>query len=642
MAQADALLRAERLTLAVLLCGVAALALSDFVSPFYWSLSVVAALLRLWLGPKFHLSEMQASFIGWAGFIWVGLELVMGRELVVAFTDFLLILALAVVVEAATPRNHLHRMLVGLFLLLGAAVLTDSVLFVLPLTAMLWFFWRAAACLYGLNWPGGDLAATGVAQDLRWMPAVAVLAALLFVGLPRFEFHSLLQAQQPRMQTSGFSDRVQLGDFARQLDEQVVMRVESTEPGESPTAFRQRISGRYWRGVALSVFTGTGWQRAKARNVHRFPARSDVELAQAGGAGVAVYREASDHPYIHLPDGAVSMLHIPEAVRVDDAGAITFNVAPSRRLKLMMQLLKKEKLPAGRPDQFMRPPLPREFDTSAIPTGLLNWVRDTSATAKNKRQALVHLRNILKSWDYDLHVPVDSTHPIESFLNNKRGHCELFATVLALAARELGFAARIVNGYYSTDWNEVGGFLLIRKKHAHSWVEVWLDGRWWRMDPTPPSRWLVPESRFMGFDAVWESAKMTWYRYVLDFEDSDRGDLMGAIWQFLMANSLWLFFMIGIAAVMGLLWRRYHRYMIALSWHRRSRACWPLLDRWLQVQGICRKKCQPLRGIEHPAGVSEKHWRAFVNAWEAQAYGGTDVWRRRDLKRHLRALLEGC
>jgi hypothetical protein len=635
---AHSLLRAERLTLAVLLCGVASLALSDFVSPIYWSLSVLAALLRLWRGPAFHLTEMQASFIGWAGFFWVGLELVLGRELVIAFTDFLLILALAVVVEAPAPRNHLHRMLVGLFLLLGAAVLTDSALFVIPLTAMLWFLWRAAACLYGLNWPGGDLPATSVNQDLRWMPVMVGVVALLFISLPRFEFHSLLNAQQPRMQTTGFADQVQLGDFARQLDEQVVMRVESTEPDENQQAFRQRIAGRYWRGVALSSFTGKGWQRAPDQYVQQISARSDIHFLKHAGLGVAVYREASDHPYVHLPDGAALIRGLPESARMDAAGALSFNTAPSRRLRLAMQLAS----PALHSEKYMHPPVPRERDTSAVPVALTRWMQGVTESATDKHQALVALRNELKGWDYDLNVPVDAAHPIASFLQNRRGHCELFATSLALAARQLGFASRIVNGYYAGDWNDVGGFLLIRNKHAHSWVEIWLDHQWQRMDPTPPSRWLTTDTPFMAFDEVWESAKMAWYRYVLAFEDSDRSHLIQAIWQIVKIYSLWLLVLIGAVFSIWWGWRRYFTRFIAMVGRRRSNKCWPLLDQWLQGWGIYRQQYQPLRAINHPDGINKKRWAAFVYAWESQAYGDVQAWCRGDLKRHLRALLKGC
>ncbi len=94
MMASRALRQAERLTLGVLLAGVAALALSDFVSPGYWLLATGASLARLAAGPRLRVTEMQASLIGWAGFAWTGAELVMGRSWIVAFTDFLLILSL--------------------------------------------------------------------------------------------------------------------------------------------------------------------------------------------------------------------------------------------------------------------------------------------------------------------------------------------------------------------------------------------------------------------------------------------------------------------------------------------------------------------------------------------------------------------
>jgi len=256
--------QAEYLTLGVLMSGVAALALSDFVSLMYWMLPTTAALLRLWRGSNFALSEMHASLIGWAGFLWVGLELILGRAWVVAFTDFLLILALAVTIEAATPRNHLHRMLTGLFLMLAGAVLTDSVLYAIPLTALMWFIWRASACLYGLEQRGGNLPIATVRHDMRMNIVMLLFTLLLFLLLPRFDIQSKLQPTQPRMETTGFSDQVQLGDFARNLDSTVVMRVESVNADD--LNFRQQIMGRYWRGVVLSQYQQHGW---KQRPSHR-------------------------------------------------------------------------------------------------------------------------------------------------------------------------------------------------------------------------------------------------------------------------------------------------------------------------------------------------------------------------------------
>ena len=66
------------------------------------------------------------------------------------------------------------------------------------------------------------------------------------------------------------------------------------------------------------------------------------------------------------------------------------------------------------------------------------------------------------------------------------GHCEYFATMLALMLRSAGIPARLVTGYRSLEWNEEATELTIRERHAHAWVEV-LDPEagWYAVDGTP-------------------------------------------------------------------------------------------------------------------------------------------------------------
>nr|WP_241697660.1 DUF3488 and transglutaminase-like domain-containing protein [Mariprofundus sp. NF] len=629
-----ALLRAERLTLAVLLCGVAALALSDFVSPFYWLLSAVAATLRLWRGPSLHLSELQASIVGWLGFCWVIVELVFGRELIVAFTDFLLILSFAIVVEAATPRNHLHRMLVGLFLVLAAAVLTDSVLYVIPLLLMMWFLWRAAACLYSLNWPGGDLPAVPMRQEGRWMVLMVAVTALLFITLPRFEFHSLLKATQPRLQTSGFSDLVQLGDFARTLDSRVIMRVEPLDDSaDGIKQFRRWTMGRYWRGAVLSRFTGHGWQKISARRQSQIAAGEDLVVADGGSFKVAMYREASDHAYIQLPSGLLGIRDLPEAIRIDGAAAVQFIRAPARRLRLLMDVASSAEADG------MAGPLRREHERDKIPTELRQWLDSFVASGEAPEVALERIARELRGWEYDLNTPLDASRPIASFLQLKSGHCELYATTLALAARELGFASRVVNGYLGGDWNEVGNFLQIRELHAHSWSEVWLAGSWKRIDATPSVRDGLLHIRFPTLDQLWESAKLGWYRYVLEFQNSDRLNFLKSLWQSVRLYSNWLLSAALAIGLMLLMWRSAAQLRIRLRRPKRELLC-SELDRWLHRRGVQRRPYQPLRDTALPEGVAAEQWQGFVQQWESACYGRGKLWNRHDLQRHLRALLK--
>lgn len=626
---------AERLTLGVLMSGVAALALSDFVSPLYWGLPTIAAMLRWWQGSRFSLSEMQASFIGWFGFVWVGLELMMGRAWVVAFTDFLLILALAVVVEAATPRNHLHRMLTGLFLMLAGAVLTDSVLYIVPLAALMWFTWRAAACLYGLHQPGGDLPAAPMHMDIRAMLAMACIALLMFVALPRFDIQSKLKPTQPRIETTGFSNQVQLGDFARALDPTVVLRIESADVKKSEkniNDFRRQVIKRYWRGVVLSQYRDYGWKQAPAPALNTWSAHQDITLYQTISKPyvMAVFREASDHAYILLPNGGIAIHNIPSSIQLDTHGQLYFKQAPARRLRLLMSLL-----PRNDSTSYVgtRAPIETELTTRHIPPAIHTWVMQTVSQGSLPKDALAQLTYELRSWTYDLNAPLDAAQPLASFLQNKRGHCELYATTLALAARSLGIPSRIINGYYGGEWNQTGQFLIIRQQHAHSWVEVWLDGHWQRIDPTPPSRWQLSGVRFPQWDEVWESIKLSWYRYILEFQNSDREQLFKSILTWLKIFLPWL--LLAMVSIFASL--RAYTWLHQQPWHTSNRQQ-RILNRWLKKHGRQRPMHMPLRMLETPQHIQDDAWKNWVQDWEMQVYGKSTPWTVRQLKRHLRAL----
>lgn len=594
----------------VLACGIAALAFSDFVRPLYWLPAAAMVLLRWWRGPRLAIGEMQASLIGWVGFFWGGIELLIGVPWIVVFTDFLLILSLAVAIEAATARNHLHRILVGIFLLLAASVLTDSVLFVLPLAGMVWFLWRATLCLYGRNLPGGDLPLPPAGSDLGGWLAMLLAGALLFFLAPRFSTHRLLQPTQPRMATSGFSDRVALGDFARSLDTTVVLRIEPVERSDRAIArFHRLITGRYWRGTLLHRFTGHGWRQGPQPRAGRWPAGTTLRMrgGNARATAALLYREATDHPYLLLPDGTTSIARIPRMLRASADGVLRFATAPNRRLRLAITLTSDTgpPIPAG-------PPTSADRDRSRTPAALRRWL---AAIAPRSRSAYARLQAVqreLRGWRYDIHARIDDLRPLASFLAGKRGHCELFATTLALAARELGFPAHLVNGYYGGEWNEIGGFLLIRQQHAHSWVEVWHDGRWWRMDPTPPARWRLSGVWLPRLDAAWESLRMAWYRYVLEFRDSDRAAALRALARAAGHPAALLALVILVTAA-PLLW-----------WRRRAGganpAAIPLLDGWLRRRGIARTVGQPLSALPTPPGVAAESWNRFVAEWEEGIY----------------------
>ncbi len=93
--------------------------------------------------------------------------------------------------------------------------------------------------------------------------------------------------------------------------------------------------------------------------------------------------------------------------------------------------------------------------------------------------------------------------PIEDFVTtSKRGYCQFFASALAVMLRHREIPCRLVNGYCTSEYNELGEYYQVRQHHAHVWVEVFVTkddlaamgpafpekfprGAWMRFDPTP-------------------------------------------------------------------------------------------------------------------------------------------------------------
>jgi len=103
-------------------------------------------------------------------------------------------------------------------------------------------------------------------------------------------------------------------------------------------------------------------------------------------------------------------------------------------------------------------------------------------------------------------APLDKqADPIVDFLlNKKKGHCEYYASALAMLLRSMNIPTRLVSGYRPSEYNEIGRYFPVQQKHAHVWVEAyftveeleqsfmsemvpdWVDtGMWVRLDPTP-------------------------------------------------------------------------------------------------------------------------------------------------------------
>lgn len=121
--------------------------------------------------------------------------------------------------------------------------------------------------------------------------------------------------------------------------------------------------------------------------------------------------------------------------------------------------------------------------------------------------------------------------PMVQFLYDfKRGHCEYFAGAMTLMCQSLGLQARIVIGFKSDEFNEIGHYYIVRQSHAHAWVEVLgHDGLWHSFDPT--SGRSAPAGQggwWMQFRHLFNFLEFTWANSVVAYDRESRTNILNA------------------------------------------------------------------------------------------------------------------
>ncbi|HSA32859.1 MAG TPA: transglutaminase domain-containing protein [bacterium] len=103
---------------------------------------------------------------------------------------------------------------------------------------------------------------------------------------------------------------------------------------------------------------------------------------------------------------------------------------------------------------------------------------------------------------------------VSNFLmNQRRGHCEYFATATVLLLRRLGIPARYKTGFLVDEWSPIEETYVVRERHGHAWATAWVGGAWIDLDTTPPG-WIVTESLAAGpFERVRDLFAYLGYRY---------------------------------------------------------------------------------------------------------------------------------
>lgn len=346
--------------------------------------------------------------------------------------------------------------------------------------------------------------------------AIGTATALVFVLWPR-DF----------ARTGWIGDALDLGhDLEAGLAERIHLdREQPVRLGNQIVARFEPLGGSldrvptHWRANAFAVFDGNTWYPQDAGRLGtRFATDLPWERDRDGGwsrpssgaaelaVRVRMYEQGSHQLLLPLgalhlaPENGDGLLLDPRShggfgvLRTEDApgGPLVYTVTAAARA------------PTARPTAAVRAHFTALPD-GGVPQLVFDLARQLrSALAKDAEDLAIAAATgdwLAHNRRYQLPGEAGFARNLGDFLlGTGAGHCEYFATALALLLRVQGVPCRLVGGYLVHEDDADAGGAVARARDAHAWVEVMdASGAWHTFDATPPADVLRDGAAGSGF-----------------------------------------------------------------------------------------------------------------------------------------------
>ena len=460
---------------------------------------------RPWLIPESWTAWLT---LGYVAFYLADYFLISG-----GFLDATVHLVLFVMVvrlfSARRDRDFYFLSVIAFLMVLSAALLTVDSVFLLSfavfmLTAVVSFIlmeMRHISAKAGVNWrqSGMEMTYRNMAGSLAVASPILVLCILLgaagiFFLLPRASA-GYLGAYAPGGEiTTGFSDRVELGRIGEiQQSASVVMHIRID--GDDRGSFDLK-----WRGVALSHFDGRSWSNNRDERP-LFPRLDGLFVLPPRAGGHSSSPRPIHYRVVMEPVGmnVFFLAATPESlegnyghVAIDDGGGV-FNLDPEHpvnRYQATSDIAQTSASSLRSAGQAYPPEVLSSYlGLPALDSRIPELARKITASADNDYDRAAALETYLRThFGYSLQLSRTVPHdPLANFLFERRqGHCEYFASSMAVMLRILGIPSRVVNGFRTGEFNDLTSQYVVRASNAHSWVEAYFPSHGWvAFDPTP-------------------------------------------------------------------------------------------------------------------------------------------------------------
>jgi hypothetical protein len=475
----------------------------------------------------------RGAFLLSCGYIFFFLidSVILSRSFIPASIHLVLFLQLAKLYQDKTDKDYLYLIILSFLQILAASSLTIDISFVATLFL---FLVSLVSTLMSFEMYRSERKSTALAQEVGaplagmsvWATIwIIVTGVILFLVIPRVGTGYFTRATAQSLLVSGFTDTVQLGEIGQvKRSTAVVMHV-------------RQISGKpfglfKWRGIALDRFDGHNWLKTDRKHF-------TLQATPDGEYPVQPVREALDtiRYQILLEPLATTALFGAHQVRTisgrlggieyDSDDSVYLRFAPPRRTQYeVLSEIPKRSAGVDAPTQedTFDADLNRRY--LQLPRGLDPRITILARDITNKGISTLEKASLVESYlrrnyKYTLNLTWEpGPDPISTFLFDvKTGHCEYFASAMAILLRAAGIRTRLINGFQMGEYNPVGRDYIVRESDAHSWVEVYVPGRGWiEFDATPPDPGQRDVNLALQISQYIDAAELVWNSYVIVYD----------------------------------------------------------------------------------------------------------------------------
>jgi protein-glutamine gamma-glutamyltransferase len=527
----------------------------DLLSLVFIAGALIVRGILLVRGREFRLSERYTNYATLFYVLFYAADFfLLSGNFVYATVHLVLFIMAIKMFSARRQRDNLYLALLAFLMVLAAAVLTVSSTFFF---AFLLFLVLTATTFLSMEMKRSAESASAHAREVP-EPTVlsravlvaavilvittAVASPVVFYVLPRTGNGYLSQLAQSNDVLTGFGNEVQLGQIGEiKQSSSIVMHVQIY--GDTRGSF----SNLKWRGIALGLFNGHKWNNPLAPAAIALGNSGRFYLRPQSGAGFGREFDAKEprsqshtlnYRVVMEPLGTNVFFMAPFGESIagnyrsvtQDRAASVFSDAPIGIYQAQSDISETDPELLRRASGGVPPEIELDYlqlpklDARIAPLA----ARITAGKTNDYDRARAIEEYLGSHYGYTLKLSqAPPQDPLAEFLfTRKQGHCEYFASAMAIMLRTLRIPARVVNGFRSAQFNDLTSSYIVRASEAHTWVEVYFPGYGWStFDPTPPDPNPASLFRSSRFSLYLDALGEFWREWVINYDFNRQNNL---------------------------------------------------------------------------------------------------------------------